>query len=213
MTQYQSIIGNNSVYVDPAVVTFVAIPAIAEIGSIVDSVTLRWEFSKTPLTMVFDGQSLPLHVTTVQREGPFSEEQSWVVGMGDPYKTAKARATLKFLNKVYWGNVDTAPETSDDILELWNSQFSTANNRRSIQFGSPSGKKPCLAYPFRFGPPRSIRIGVPAQRFPDTTDWSVFTSYDLATVSFTNPSGYTEDYLVLTFTAARDDSSLIVEFH
>lgn len=201
-----------AVYVDPAVVNFTADPAIAEIGSTVNNVVLRWDLSKTALVLKFEGVEVPPNVTSVAAGGVMTTDQVWTLSMGDDEKAVSKRATLKFLNKAYWGNVAVAPASSADILALPDSEFANANFKKTIQHGSPNGTFPCLAYPVRFGPLRHVKIGVPNTVITPPVIWSDFTDYTVTTVSFTNASGYTEDYLVTTFNAARNDSSLLVEW-
>lgn len=205
--------GNPAIYVDPQVLNFYASPAVAELGSTVLSVVLNWGLTKTPQSLTLDGSPIGLFTTVMTVDGPFTDDETWVLKMSDEIGNARGKATLKFQNKLYWMNVDVAPIDSASILAMENSFFAAKYNALILEIGSPNGKLPCFAWPKRLAPPRKIILGTPAPTMQAAmTVWNVFTDYTTTTISFTNPSGYTEDYYVVCFNTPRNDSSLMVQF-
>lgn len=203
--------GKPAIYVDPLITDFTVSPPIAELGSSVGSVVLRWSLSKTPLGLTLDGVAIPPFQTVTTVTGPFAGQSDWVLKMTDEISSIKSKAHLLFQNKFFWANLASAPTNSMGILAMENSFFATAYGR-TLQVGSPNGHKPCFAWPKRFATPRKVLIGTPARVWKaDMVDWAAFTDYTVTTVSYTNPSGYTEDYYVLIFDATRDDDSLMVQ--
>jgi len=202
--------GIPAVYVDPSIVSFTATPALAELGSTVDSVVLRWDIAKQPLSLIVDGATLPLNTLLVTKEGPFTTNQSWSMKAGDAEETLTAKTTLQFVNKLYSGFVTSAPTNSAGILALENSTLSTTR-QSSAQIGAPAGKVWCYAYPKRLGTVKIAREIPSGVWVPTTLTQSMVsgTDYTVSVVSFTNASGYTEDYNVVTFSNPQPDNTVL----
>lgn len=199
--------GNPAVYVDPAIVTFVASPALAEMGSTVPAVTLNWTTSKTPDTLKLDGAEIVPSVRQSNVLGPFTTDTAWKLQNADKQRSVSGKATLSFCNNVFWGLVDAAPADSAGVNALANKllQISRSN---SITIGAPDGKVFCYAYPKRLGLAK-VSTGVSSNVWQPTTTSAKFSQYTTTTVSVTNASGFTEDYTVLTFNESLPGSNVI----
>ena len=202
--------GNPAVYVDPTIVSFVAAPALAEIGSTVDRVVLKWSIAKDPSNLTVDGIQLGINQRSTLKTGPFTTNQSWSMKAGDEHTSYSAKATLAFVNRIYFGFVTAAPADSAGIMALENNQLSSTR-KGYVTIGEPPDKVFCYAYPKRLGMVKVTRDASSDLWQPTTkTDTlKADTDYTVTTVSFTNASGYTEDYYVVTLVAAQPGSTVL----
>lgn len=203
--------GDPAVYVDPTIVSFTASPAIAEMGATVAAVVLRWQIAKDPLTLKVAGQMLPNNTPQLAVTGPFTTNQSWAMSCADAQKSTSAKTTLAFVNANYLGFAPTAPATSADILALDMTDYAGAKTG-SVTIGDPSGKLFVFAYPARYGALRKVLLDAPTGLWQPPTEEIAFTDYTVTTVSFTNRSGFTENYCVVTFNAPLPYASTVVRF-
>ena len=200
--------GIPAVYVDPTIVSFVAEPAVAELGSTVDEIVLKWRIAKGISTLVVDGVVLAPNERMVTKTGPFTTNQSWSMKAGDEQTSVNAKATLSFVNTLYSWFAATAPANSSAMKALDFSDLSDTLER-SITIGSPDGKVFCIAYPARLRTPKLGLIKSSGVWEPVNSAIYPFTDYVTSTVSFTNDSGYTENYTVITFNAQLPGSNVI----
>jgi len=195
---YYPFFGNPAVYVDPAIVTFVATPALAERGSSVPSVVLNWSIAKTPDVLKMNGVDIATNTKQTEMVGPFTDDASFKLVAGDKQKNVQAKATITFCNNIHYGFVDAAPTDSAGVNALDNKVLQISR-KHSVQIGSPEGKVFCYAYPARLGAAK-VSADVPSDQWQPVANTVKFTHFASTTVSVTNGSGFTEDYTVLTFT-------------
>lgn len=204
--------GNPAVYVDMDIVSFDAVPALAEMGSSVPSVILRWKLSKKPLTFAINNVAYPTNTLQLPTAGPFTTEQSWSIKVSDAEIEVSAKTQLQFANKSHWGFVTSPPASSADILAIANSKFAIPDYELKATIGAPVGLVFCYAYPARLGMPRLVNLFTPSGIWQPTTHNTTYTDFTTTTVSFTNGSGFTEDYFVHTFNTALPYDSTVVQF-
>jgi hypothetical protein len=206
---YSVFYGQFSVPVEMVVAIFAPNPPIAEIGSTVPSVILNWGLSKAAVSLSLNGVALNPAITQVTQIGPFTDDTTWELICADEDTQARQRTQLEFLPLVYWGVVQAPPASSADILALTSSEFIDRKLEMTVQYACAAGGYPCIAYPASIGLPRRPQIATP-DVMPNTLDWNAFTDYTATTVSHTNASGYTQDYLVLTFNTLQTSQNVPV---
>jgi hypothetical protein len=200
--------GNPAVYVDPAIVTFVASPALAEMGSSVPTVSLNWTTSKAPDTLKLNGTEISPFARQGSVAGPFTTDTSFKLQCADKQRSVIGKATLSFCNSVYWGFVAAAPTDSAGVVALENKSLQISRSK-TVTIGAPDGKVFCYAYPKRLGNAKVIADLSSGVWQPTTTENTKFTDYSSATVSVTNASGFTEDYVVITFNAPLNGATVV----
>lgn len=187
--------------VPPVVVTFCPSPTIAEMGSTIPSVVLRWSFNRDLDTLVVNGTSFAPNAVLTSISGPFTTDATWSIKgtVIDYEQQATGKATLSFQNKAYWGNVATRPLFSGDVLALPGSSFVTTRTKLQIGFPCYGNTFPVYCYPSRFGQIQQVKVNIPVPNTRAETAWVKFTDLTTTTISVTNPSGFTEAYCVTIF--------------
>lgn len=203
--------GFPAVYVDPTIVSFVASPAVAEMGSTVAVVTLSWATAKTPDKLKVAGIDLAPNTQLAAQIGPFTTNQSWSMSTSDSQRSNAAKATLTFLNQNYLGFANAPPANSAAIRALGNGALTNGRAAR-ITIGSPIGIVLCYAFPKRYGVLKKIVLTVENDAVQPTHKDVTFTDYTTDTVAYTNLSGFTEDYYVVTFNAPVPYRTAVVQF-
>lgn len=179
--------------------SFSASPNTVEVGSTVSSVTLNWTLSKMPVTLTVAGETETSALSGSKTiTGSFTTNQTWPISATDagsahnPAHTATGSATLKFLNKAYWG-VSAEPQSIDSAFvnglpttTTGNSALTTSKARSiTVNAGaSGSGLYVWYAIPESFGTPVFASGGF-------TGGFRL-----AATFEHTNESGYKTSYTV-----------------
>lgn len=163
----------------------------AEMGSTVTGVTLAWVYNKLPTAVTLDGAAMDPGVTGRNYTGlSIRSNKTWTLKATDERGAEATRTTgISFLNGVYYGAA-AAPSAidSDFILSLTKTLRSSKLSSFTVTAGA--GEYIYYCVPKRFGT-CSFTVG------------GFDGGFDLAaTVSFTNGSGYTEDYYVYRSTNA-----------
>lgn len=168
-----------------AIKTFVNDIGTKEIGSYVRSVTLSWSCNKTPTVVTIDNESYLAAVPNVSLTGlNIREDKTFTLTVMDERGESATKTTsITFLNGVYYGVAHT-PETLDSTFILGLTRNLRTNKLPSFTVTAGSGEYIWYCVPKRFGE-CVFSVGG-------------FTGGFLLadTVSFTNASGYTEDYYV-----------------
>lgn len=206
---YSVFYGQFSVPVEMVVSIFAPDPPIAEIGATIPSVILNWGLSKAAVTLSLDGIALNPAQTQITETGPFTTNTTWELICADGDTEARQRTQLQFLPKVYWGVVQTPPASSADILALTSSDFIDRKLEMQVEYACAAGGYPCIAYPSSIGLPRRPQVAT-QDIMPNTLDWNTLTDYTATTVSHTNASGYTQNYIVLTFNTLQTNQNVPV---
>lgn len=154
-----------------------------EIGSTVEAVTLSWKFSKTPKSVTLDGEEQATDSTGAKLTGlSIKSAKSWTLKATDERGATASKTTgVSFYNGIYYG-VGAAPNVYDSAFILGLSK-PTLRNSKLPSFTVNAGEGEYIFYclPKRLGT-CSFTVGG-------------FTGgFELvATVEFTNASGYTEE--------------------
>lgn len=194
------------------VVRFSATPPIAEFGSTVSSVVLRWGFNRDVDSLFFDGVELSSNTSSQAVSGSFTQDNTWTIKGGIQGKYANARAALSFQNKAYWGTGTVAPTNSAGILALPSSSFVTTKTKTSIGYPCYDGKFPIYCIPTRIGVPSVIKVSEEVNSARAQTHFVKFTDFNATSVQFTNSSGFTEGYTVLIFNTLPTESFFLVQW-
>lgn len=159
-----------------------------EMGTVVKSISIEWQTSKTPAAMTFDGEVLtpPSDGQTdfgwVSTMENITADRTWTVTATDE-RGAKASAStaVKFLNGVYYGVLeDGAVIDSDAVLGL--TRELRSNRTKTFTVNAGATQRIAYAIPSRYGTP-NFNVGGFDGGFKKA-----------ATIDFTNASGYTEKY-------------------
>lgn len=167
-----------------AISSFAATPSTAEMGSTVNSVTLSWGTSKTPTALTLDGTTLGVSEKQKTVTGTFTSNKTWTLKATDERgTTATKTAALSFFNGVYYG-VAAEPASYDSAFIL-----GLTKNLRSSKLSSFSVNAASSQYIYYCLPKRMGTCAFKVGGFDG--------GFSLVkTISFTNASGYTEDYYI-----------------
>ena len=177
------------IYEEITITSFSASPSIAEIGSTVSSVVLSWSVNKTPKALTLDGSTIGANNSSKTVTGAFTTNKTWTLKATDEREAAATKTvTLAFLNGIYYG-VALEPTNYDSTFLLNGLDAGlnkTLKNSKLTSFSVTAAGDEYIYYclPKRMGT-CSFKVG--------GFDGG-FSLVD--TISFTNASGYTEDYYI-----------------
>ncbi len=165
------------------ITSFTVTPSVAEMGSTVNEVLLKWAINKDPVTLTVEGNCVAVGLRETTLTGlVLTEAHTFEVSATDEREaTDSMTKTLPFYNGVYYGLLaDGAALDSGAVLTL----SKTLTNSRGRSFTVSCGDEQRIAYaiPTRLGTP-TFKVGGFEGGF-----------YKAATIDFTNASGYTESY-------------------
>lgn len=155
----------------------------AEIGSVVRSITLDWETNKTPASLTLDGASLnPEFIGYAMTEQNVTKNKTFTLKAVDERGAEAVKTTsIAFVNGVYYG-IAAANEAPDSAFV--HTFTKTLRSSKLTQFTVNAGERQYIYYcvPSRFGA-CTLSVNGFSGGFPL-----------IATIAFTNASGYTENY-------------------
>ena len=157
----------------------------AEIGSMVNDVTISWNVNKPPKTQTLDGTNISTSLRSVALTGQgITANKTFTVQVTDERNAADtAFANINFLNGVYYGAAAT-PETLDSAFIRSLTKELSNTKGRTINVNAAEGKNIWYALPARLGS-CNFTVG------------GFLGGFELVdTIPFTNASGYTESYYV-----------------
>lgn len=197
-------------YVPPDITAFLAngsSPRIVETGSTISSVALSWTLAgSAPTSQSIDQSvgSITPGTTTANVTGSFTSNRTWTltVSANDPQgnvRTDTAAVSLTFMQKRYWGVSASTSLDSSGILAL-SSEFSSSKTK-TVTYNATGGRYPYFCYPATLGALTAVTVGGIA-----------FSDYTTSVVSFTNSSGYTENYNVVRFNTLQNGSNIQVSW-
>lgn len=182
-------------YVPIEITSFTVSPSVAEIGSRVDNPTLSWKLNKAAHAVMLDGVDLTTITSGTSgsrtTSETYDENKTWTLKVEDEEQNVAQRSvTLSFLNGVYWGVMYPGGEVNASIKALEHKELRSSHKS---SFTVTAGENAHIAYcvPKRFGT-RKFRIGGFEGGFESPLS-----------VSFTNATGYTEDYYIYLSTYAN----------
>lgn len=157
----------------------------AEIGSTVKGVTFSWAFNKIPTTLTLDGEEMRTDfIGCVKSDLNMTANTTFTLEATDERgATATKTTSVTFQNGVYYG-ISEVSEAVDSALVLTLTKELRSNKKPSFSVNAGIGQYIYYCVPKRFGTCTFTVGGFTGG----------FTLVD--TISFTNSSGYTEDYYV-----------------
>ena len=167
------------------VTNFSVTPNIVEIGSVINSITLKWDTNFRVLTRQYLNDVEIPDITKRSRtlDGPFTSSQTYTLKVeGDDGNSDIKTTELKFLNNIYYGTEKLHDINSSFINSL--SRVLTENKQKGFTVVSREQEYIYIALPVRFGEPKFTIIS-------EEADFELITKFD-----HENSSGYVEEYAV-----------------
>lgn len=167
------------------VTNFSVTPNIVEIGSVINSITLKWDTNFRVLTKQFINDVEIPDITKRSRtlDGPFTSSQTYTLRVEGDDGNSDIKATeLKFLNNIYYGTGKLHDINSSFINSL--SRVLAENKQKGFTVVSREQEYIYIALPVRFGEPKFTIIS-------EEADFELITKFD-----HENSSGYVEEYAV-----------------
>ena len=167
------------------VTNFSVTPNIVEIGSVINSITLKWDTNFRVLTSQYLNDIEIPDITKRSRtlDGPFTSSQTYTLRVeGDDGNSDIKTTELKFLNNIYYGTEKLHDSNSSFINSL--SRVLTENKQKGFTVVSREQEYIYIALPVRFGEPKFTIIS-------EEADFELITKFD-----HENSSGYVEEYAV-----------------
>ena len=164
------------------ITSFSVTPSIVEIGTVLNTVTLKWETNfRQIIKITVEGVELPIDRRERVLDGPFKEDTTFSMSItGDDGSIDTKSTDLKFYNGIYYGASKVTPLSGDFIRSL----TKVLSKDRNIGFTVTSMEQEYIyvALPARFGNPNFV---IPNEE----ADFEFINQFQ-----FINPSGYSEDY-------------------
>lgn len=160
---------------------------VAEKGSTLNELTLKWQLNKDPETILMNGQvraDLKTLRSLTLKDMALTADKTFMLQVRDEKgKTARKNTSVVFQNGVYYG-VSEIPEEVNNTFILSLSRSLQGSRTKTFSTTSTEGQYVWYAFPSRYGTP-VFNVGGFDGGFTKT-----------ASISFTNASGYTEEYAV-----------------
>lgn len=160
---------------------------VAEKGSTLNELTLKWQLNKDPETILMNGQvraDLKTLRSLTLKDMALTADKTFMLQVTDEKgKTAQKNTSVVFQNGVYYG-VSEIPEEVNNTFILSLSRSLQGSHTKTFSTTSTEGQYVWYAFPSRYGTP-VFNVGGFDGGFTKA-----------ASISFTNASGYTEEYAV-----------------
>lgn len=164
------------------ITSFTVTPSVAEMGSTVNEVVLKWAINKDPVRLTVEGISVATDLRETALSWTLTETYTFSVNATDERNaTDSMTKTLPFYNGVYYGLLSDGA-TLDSAAVLTLNKALTNSRGRSFTVSCGDEQRIAYAIPTRLGTP-TFKVGGFEGGF-----------YKAATIDFTNASGYTESY-------------------
>lgn len=183
--------------VDPFSATVSVSPSVAEKGSTVSEIVVKWNYNKGIVTQSINGGDVPISDRTKAISGEFTTNEIVTLKATSVTKrTISKNATLTFKNGIYYGA--SSSETYDSNLIGGLTKVLDENKARTITVNAGSGQYIYYSYPSRLGT-ASFNVGGFDGGFNE-----------VARINFINASGYTEEYIIYKSTNANLGNTTVV---
>lgn len=160
---------------------------VAEKGSTLNELTLKWQLNKEPETILMNGQvraDLKTLRSLTLKDMALTADKTFMLQVTDEKgKTAQKNTSVVFQNGVYYG-VSEIPEEVNNTFILSLSRSLQGSRTKTFSTISTEDQYIWYAFPSRYGTP-VFNVGGFDGGFTKA-----------ASISFTNASGYTEEYAV-----------------
>lgn len=174
-------------YIPIEILTFSNNIGVAEKGSALNELTLKWQLNKDPETILMNGQvraDLKTLRSLTLKDMALTADKTFMLQVTDEKgKTAQKNTSVVFQNGVYYG-VSEIPEEVNNTFVLSLSRSLQGSRTKIFSTTSTEGQYVWYAFPSRYGTP-VFNVGGFDGGFTKA-----------ASISFTNASGYTEEYAV-----------------
>lgn len=158
-----------------------------EMGATVTALTLSWKTNKTPTALTLDGEAIDVNLTSKALSGlsiTKDSGKSWTLKATDERDAVATKSTsISFLNGVYYGAASN-PAAINSAFVLGLTKTLTSTRARTITVDAGAGEHIWYCLPTRLGK-CTFTVGGFEGGF-DLVD----------TISFTNSSGFTENYYI-----------------
>lgn len=163
--------------------SFINNQSVVELGSTISSVTLNWTLNKNPKTQSLDGVTVGNDIRSKTITGlTITTTTSFVLTVTDERDYSTSRTTqIQFVNGIYYGATTSPTTYDDDFVKSLTKSLQTSRNK-SFTVNALSNQYIYYILPTRYGTPK-FNIGGFDGGFVKQT-----------TLSFTNASGYSENY-------------------
>lgn len=160
---------------------------VAEKGSTLNELTLKWQLNKEPETILMNGQvraDLKTLRSLTLKDMALTADKTFMLQVTDEKgKTAQKNTSVVFQNGVYYG-VSEIPEEVNNTFILSLSRSLQGSRTKTFSTTSTEDQYIWYAFPSRYGTP-VFNVGGFDGGFTKA-----------ASISFANASGYTEEYAV-----------------
>lgn len=174
-------------YIPIEILTFSNNIGVAEKGSTLNELTLKWQLNKDPETILMNGQvraDLKTLRSLTLKDMALTADKTFILQVTDEKgKTSQKNTSVVFQNGVYYG-VSEIPEEVNNTFILSLSRSLQGSRTKTFSTTSTEGQYVWYAFPSRYGTPVFNTGGFDGG----------FTK--AASISFANASGYTEEYAV-----------------
>ena len=169
-------------YVPISINSFTNDKNIVEMGTTISTIVLNWSTNKTPTTLTLDGSTLSPSIKTTTLSGQsVKTNKTFTLKAVDERNASSSKTTsITFYNGVYYGAASAGTVNNAFIQKL--SKALQSNKAKTFDVTTGAGQYIWYAIPSRYGTP-SFNVGGFDGGFSK-----------VSTVSYTNPSGYTENY-------------------
>lgn len=157
-------------------------PNVAELGSTLPSLTLKWSYSRNVKSQRLNGETLESDIREKVVTGLFSTNQSFKLEADGYSKTVSATTNFSVMNRVYWGVSEPTASVDQLIKKLSSELRNTKAKTFTVSCGE--GQHIYYAFPSRYGTARFM-VGGFEGGFEK-----------ILTVEVTNNSQYTEVYSI-----------------
>jgi hypothetical protein len=177
----------NLLYTAISVTSFTHNAGTKEYGQTVSSVNLSWAINKTPTALTLDGEALDVSLRSKALTGlsiTKDKNKTWkLVATDERGAKSEKTTTISFCNGVYYG-VGAAQDAYDSAFVMGLTKNLRSNKLTSVTVTAGEGEYIFYCLPKRMGT-CTFKVG------------GFEGGFELvATMSFTNASGYTEDYYI-----------------
>lgn len=160
------------------------VPATVEKGATQTTATVKWATNKTPVSVTVEGESVSPDATSKELTGlSITAEKTFTVVAADSRGSQTATAAMWFCNGVYTGAA-AAPAAVDGTFIRTLTKTLQSYKARTFTVTAAEGQYIWYACPASYGTP-VFNVGGFDGGFSK-----------VATLDYTNPSGYTESYQV-----------------
>lgn len=172
-------------YVPISITSFAHNAGTRELGDTVSDVTLSWALNKAPTALTLDGEAIGTELRTITLSGlSIIGNKTWTLAATDERDAVASKTTgVTFYNGVYYGAA-AAPESLDSAFVLALTKVLSDSRKRTVTVSAADGQYIWYCVPSRLGECTFAVGGFEG-------------GFDLvATMDFTNASGYTEPYYI-----------------